>query len=177
MENTLVIMQYHADTMRHILDNLVVWDREKKVHYAEVIKYKEEKKTWRTGSCYMFTITAIKEPLLVFYTIGQEVERRINKPEHDMSPKFQKMPLEEERKRLDGIDFDYVLEKARIKTGKKIKMGGMGLVCCDDGINDCDFCDAPEGCTFIIDGYTLKDKYERIREDFYICKKCATNKK
>jgi hypothetical protein len=87
MEHTLSIMQYHDKIMRDILDNLEVWDWEKKTTYTNCIKYKEEKRRWSTGGCSIFTITALKEPLLVFYHIGQEVEKRINKPVNDLAPK------------------------------------------------------------------------------------------
>jgi hypothetical protein len=86
-ENTLTIMQYDADTitMRNILDNLVVWDRERKVHYKDAVTYREEKKARLKGSYSMFIITAHKEPLLVFCRIGELIQKRINNPmEEDM---------------------------------------------------------------------------------------------
>ena len=88
MKYTLSIMQYHDKTMRDILDNLEVWDWEKKITHKNCIKYKEEKCSSLTGSCSIFTITAVKEPFLVFYTIGEQVEKRINKPVNDLAPKF-----------------------------------------------------------------------------------------
>lgn len=167
-------MQYHADEMRDILDNLVVWDREKKVHYGEIIKYKEVKHRHFKGSCSMFTITALKEPLLVFYTIGELVERRINRPVDDNGPQQIINPIKKDKK-LEGLDFNYIFEKVKKATGKTIKI--RGLVYCDDDINECDFCLEPTGCTLIIDGYTLKPDLVRTNEDFYICKKCVVNKK
>ncbi len=80
-------MQYHDKIMRDILDNLKVWDWQKKVHHTNCIKYEEKKETWSKGHCSVFTITATKEPLLVFYTIGQEVEKRINRKVNDLAPK------------------------------------------------------------------------------------------
>ena len=86
MDNKLTIMQYRATEMREILDNLSVWDREKKVTHENCIKYIEEKREWGTGRCSLFHITALKEPLLVFYKIGELVEEKINQPEKVNNP-------------------------------------------------------------------------------------------
>ena len=102
-----------------------------------------------------------------------ENKKKIESISNIAPPMMIEMPLEEQNKRLKGVDFDSMTKMIREKEEKKLTIHK--LVCCNDGINECDFCNTPTGCTFIILSYISKSKIAEYQ--FYICKKCAVNKK
>jgi hypothetical protein len=88
MQGTLVIYQYDKNKMCEILDNLIVFNQITKTSYTNITSY--EVKTLsngvKNGNIHRFTITAKEQPALVFYEIGKQCERLIEKPIRDTGP-------------------------------------------------------------------------------------------
>lgn len=101
-----------------------------------------------------------------------EGERKIESMEKIAPPMMIEMPLEEQKKRLEGVNFDNMTEMIREKSKKELSIHK--LICCDIYKNECAFCDTPTEYTFLILSYLSKDKIAEYQ--FYICKKCAVNK-